>query len=164
MQTYSKTSGKSSKLKSVLLIFFSLVLIFISCTRPGKPEPMQLGTDVCANCKMTIVDPKWGAEIISDKGKIYKFDVVECMISYFINEMHKNREKVSSFWTINYLNPGEFINAETAIYFRSGEFHSPMGLNAVSLKKGDDVSKLNLAKQPEKLYWDGMLKAVEAEK
>jgi copper chaperone NosL len=110
---------------------------------------------------MTIVDPKWGAEIITDKGKVYKFDVVECMLSYYIYEMHKNRNKVSSFWTINYLNPGEFIEAETALYYRSPEFHSPMGLNAVSLKKGEDISKLNLAKSPEKLEWEGMLKAVE---
>ena len=146
------------------LIGILAVILIVSCSKVDKPEPVQLGTDVCAYCKMTIVDPKWGGEIITDKGKIYKFDVVECMLSFYKYELKNDPKKVSSFWTINYLEPGIFINAKTAVYYRSGEFHSPMGLNAVSLNNGNDVSKLNLNKPPDKLDWEGMVKVVEAEK
>ena len=30
---------------------------------------------------MTIVDPRYGAELVTTKGKVYKYDAVECLIN-----------------------------------------------------------------------------------
>ncbi len=43
------------------------------------PEPFKFGKDNCHFCKMTISDARFGAEIVTTKGKIYKFDDVKCM-------------------------------------------------------------------------------------
>ena len=34
-----------------------------------KPEKITFGKDNCAECKMTIMDPKFGGEIVTKKGK-----------------------------------------------------------------------------------------------
>jgi len=58
----------------------SFMLLFISCST--KPQPIQYGKDVCDHCKMTIVDQKFGGEIVTKKGKAYKFDDLICMAKF----------------------------------------------------------------------------------
>ena len=57
-----------------------LTFIFFSCTT--KPELLVVGKDVCSSCKMPVSDLKYGAEIITEKGRIYKFDDVICMLNF----------------------------------------------------------------------------------
>jgi len=42
-------------------------LFLTSCT--PKPEKIAFGKDNCAECKMPIMDPKFGGEIVTKKGK-----------------------------------------------------------------------------------------------
>jgi copper chaperone NosL len=73
-----KLSAPVTKLSaSVALIAFLL----IGCN--PKAEKINLGKDQCAECKMTIVDPKFGAEIVTKKGKVYKFDDTHCIADVF---------------------------------------------------------------------------------
>ncbi len=51
----------------------------VSCAPQGA-EPIKLNTDGCEFCKMKIADGKFGAEIITAKGRIYKFDDMHCII------------------------------------------------------------------------------------
>jgi copper chaperone NosL len=77
---------------------------------------------------MTIVENKFGAEIISTKGKVYKFDAVECMIN-FVNKGKMNQSDVESYWAVDYNSPGTLINASSAYYLISQNIPSPMGAN-----------------------------------
>ncbi|MCC6725443.1 MAG: hypothetical protein IT258_13125, partial [Saprospiraceae bacterium] len=52
-----------------ILLFCSLLT---ACTPTA--EPISFGEDMCAHCKMTIVDEQFAAEAVSQKGKVYKFD------------------------------------------------------------------------------------------
>lgn len=141
---------------SIIILISSLLA---ACSY--EPETFMLGTDVCEHCKMTIVDSKWGSELITQKGKIYKFDVIECMI-LFKNESIKE-EDIHSMWTINYLEPSNFLNVEDAIYIRDNSFNSPMGLNAISLEKEKEIEKLNLNNKPEIIKWQQLIKLVHSE-
>lgn len=135
------------KLSSALLLLF-----LISCSR-SQPAPINYGIDACDFCRMTIVDPKWGAEIITNKGKVYKFDVVECMVAFYYSRIDTNN--VRSMWTIDFAYPGQFIEARNANYILTHQFPSPMGLNAISLKSYDDTVKIKLQGDYQKLkYWD----------
>jgi copper chaperone NosL len=76
---------------------------------------------------MTIVDEKFGSEIVTDKGKIYKFDAIECMIN------HSNKESLFdndgyTFWVSDSNIPGELINARYSYFLRSKAIPSPMGM------------------------------------
>lgn len=147
-----------SKLSKYSLII-SLLFLY-SCT--NEPVPFELGVDVCEHCKMTIVDPKWGGEIITNTGKVIKFDVVECLILYK-NENGINSDKIESMWTVDYLNPNIFVKAEDAVYALSIEFNSPMGLNAVSVKNGHDLKKIEVKKDLEKINWTQLQDMVQKE-
>jgi len=113
-------------MKIVLNLVLALSLVFISCK--SDPEPINFGTDECVHCKMTIVDKKFGAEIVSKKGKIFKFDAAECMIN-FVNKGKLNENEVEQYLVIDFTYPEILINAENAIYLISENLPSPMGAN-----------------------------------
>jgi copper chaperone NosL len=71
-----KTMTQSKKIVSVAIVTIA-VFILTGCTH--KPEKFVLGKDECAECKMTIMDPRFGGEIVTKKGKIYKFDDAHCV-------------------------------------------------------------------------------------
>jgi copper chaperone NosL len=110
---------------------------------------------------MTIVDPKWGAELMTTKGKIHKFDVVECMIAY-ANTILKPNE-IKRYWTINFLKPKEFIDATTAIYIRTLQYPSPMGLNSLAIESLADTTKLKLQPGYEILNWKDVIEKAKEE-
>jgi len=108
-------------MKKVFLFVFASILIS-SCSIESKP--INYGTDACDFCKMSIVDQIHGAEIVTSKGKVYKFDAIECMINYS-DEMSKEQPQL--FLTNHYHTPKELINAETASFLISENLPSPMG-------------------------------------
>ena len=50
----------------------TLLAFFVLTGCNPKPEKIAIGKDACAECKMTIMDPKFGGEIVSKKGKVFK--------------------------------------------------------------------------------------------
>ena len=56
-----------------ILSYFFFFTLLISCGKK-EAEPIKLNSDGCEFCKMKISDGKFGAEIITAKGRIYKFD------------------------------------------------------------------------------------------
>lgn len=105
-----------------LFLFVLLSGLLLSCSI--EPKPIVYGSDACDFCKMNIVDQIHGAEIVTDKGKVYKFDAIECMINYK-NEMSK--EEPQLFLTNHYHTPKELISAEDAAFLISQNLPSPMG-------------------------------------
>jgi copper chaperone NosL len=107
-------------------IFIILILPFIGCE--PKPQPINFGADTCVYCIMLISEHQYGAVLVTNKGKVYKFDAVECMGAYYLEERIP-RENIHSMWTVDFEHPGELINVEDAIYLYSPNLSSPMGLN-----------------------------------
>ncbi|NWF50463.1 MAG: nitrous oxide reductase accessory protein NosL [Ignavibacteriaceae bacterium] len=115
-----------------ILIFIALVTILItSCSK--QPQPINYGEDECEFCKMMVMDKRYGSELVSDKGKIYFFDSIECLIGYIDNK-NMSRQDYSSVWVSNYADPGNIIDASKAIYLKNDELRSPMGLNALAVE------------------------------
>ncbi len=69
-----------NKNKFSLIFFITLTLLISSCG--SKPEPINYGHDECEFCRMQISDNRYGAELVTDKGKVYKFDSIECLIEF----------------------------------------------------------------------------------
>jgi len=72
-----------------------------------------------------ITDPRFPAEVITKKGRIYKFDDVECLKTFLKN---KNQE-YDSYYVTNYLPPHKLYDAHQLFYIKSSEIRSPMGGN-----------------------------------
>jgi copper chaperone NosL len=104
--------------------FFGL----LSC-QPQSAEPIHLNKDQCDYCKMTISDGRFATEMITDKGRIYKFDDLGCMVQY----KKENSEKAfQSFYVSDYTEENQLIKSETAIFLQHDEFKSPMGGNTAA--------------------------------
>ena len=128
-----------------------MLLMLSSCN--SGPQPIAYGNGGCHFCKMTIVDKIHGAELVTDKGKVYKFDAAECMLNY-INE---NPELPVSILLTNYYEaPAEFITTEEATFLISTKLPSPMGANLTAFKTKESAERV-LAEKGGKLYtWDAL--------
>lgn len=116
---------KSKKMKTNLTVLILPLLFLLSCSE-AKPEKAKLNVDNCDYCKMTIADEKFVAEIITPKGRLYKFDDVVCMKNYVKdNESSAN----SSLYITNFEQPGTFLKADEAAYVTGDVVISPMGGN-----------------------------------
>lgn len=123
-----------------LVVFFSLLLFSCSST---TSEPIKINTDACHFCKMTISNGHFGSEILTTKGRHYKFDDVLCMLSYVKQEKDLS---VQSYYINDYLQDNILIAAENAFYLQGGEINSPMRGNtaAFNSKAKMDPYKLKL--------------------
>ncbi|MDO5655615.1 MAG: nitrous oxide reductase accessory protein NosL [Flavobacteriaceae bacterium] len=106
-------------------LLLTLVFVaFIACST--EPKPINYGTDICDHCGMNIMDHPYGTELVTDKGKVYKFDSTECMLSYM--ETNENRN-YAHILTATMDQPGTLQNALTSSFLVSENLPSPMGAN-----------------------------------
>jgi len=121
----NRRTSNRSKVVFNSAIFASM--FFISCS-PVGPEPIKINADHCDNCKMMISDIHFASELITDKGRIYKFDDVICMLQYMDN--HEFQYK--SILVSDYNSPNELHEATKLCFVKSGKFKSPMGGNVAA--------------------------------
>jgi copper chaperone NosL len=109
-------------MKSILGISILTLLLVTSCK--VEPEKINYGEDGCHFCKMTIVDNQHASQLVTAKGKVYKYDAIECLI----NDLKKRDSTEVGMLLVNdYSNPGELISAESATFIISEGIPSPMG-------------------------------------
>lgn len=109
-------------------------LIFIGCS--SKPEPLRYGVDACHTCRMTLMDNRFGAELVTRKGKLYKFDDMNCMLNFY----HSGEVKPEDFahrLVINYESPGTFLNVDESFYLKSDEIKTPMASKLAAFESYD---------------------------
>lgn len=107
-------------------LFLVVSIIAISCT--VEPSPIQYGNDECKFCMMKIMDERFGAEIVTEKGKIYKFDSAECMMRHM-----KESKGNSSHVLVTHINaPNVLQDAKSSFFVICEHIPSPMGANLSS--------------------------------
>ncbi len=105
--------------------FIFNVLVLNGCNPESKP--IAYGEDKCEFCRMSIVDRRFGGEIVTAKGKVFKFDAVECTINY-LDEHVEDELKLNLILTNTYDSPGKLVNAKECYYLKSTNMPSPMGM------------------------------------
>lgn len=126
---------------SVFLIAITTLLL-TACE--VAPEKIEYGTDACSYCDMTIVDPKHASQVVTKKGKNYKYDAVECMVHHLQDALAD--QPIALTLVADFDNPGELTDAAKAGYLVSEEIKSPMGANLASFKNEEK------AKAAQQLY------------
>lgn len=130
----------------------ALLLIFISCNI--SPQAIDYGNDGCHFCKMTIVDKVHAAEVVTKKGKVYKFDASECMIN-FMKQFETNEIKL--YLSNNYTEPEALIDATKATFLISENIPSPMGAYLSAFKNENDAKKFQSEKGGDLYSWTELL-------
>jgi len=136
------------------LTFFLLACCTLLLACQAGPQPIEYGVDGCHFCKMTIVDKLHAAEIVTQKGKVYKFDATECMVN-FMNEF--DTSQIKHYLSNNYLEAETLIDATQATFLISENIPSPMGAFLSAFENKDDAVKIQLEKGGELFTWDELL-------
>ncbi|MEW4923899.1 nitrous oxide reductase accessory protein NosL [Algibacter sp. 2305UL17-15] len=130
----------------------ALILMLISCN--VSPKPIEYGSDGCYFCKMTIVDKVHAAEIVTKKGKVYKFDATECMIN-FMDDF--DTSEIALYLSNNYTEPEALIDATKATFLISENIPSPMGAFLSAFKNRADAEKTQVEKGGDLYTWTELL-------
>ncbi|HLS29542.1 MAG TPA: nitrous oxide reductase accessory protein NosL [Flavobacteriaceae bacterium] len=128
-------------MKKIIFIFLAVITI-ASCSK--NIDPIVYGEEACEFCMMTIVDQSHSAQLVTQKGKNFKFDATECMINYL--EQENNEDDMLHLLSADYNNPGKMIDATEATFIISENIPSPMGefLSALESKSvAEELQKQN---------------------
>ncbi len=114
------------------------IIIFTLSSCSTEPVPIEYGKDACHFCKMNIVDKQHAAEIVTQKGKPFKYDAVECMM----REIKVIKESEIAIYLItDYTSPGKLVDATKATYLISENIPSPMGANLSGFENKEDAER-----------------------
>lgn len=108
-------------------------MLLFTCSK--APKPIEYGHDNCNYCSMTIMDDRHASEIITEKGKVYKYDSIECMI----RSLKTHDEPILKYLVMDFNNADTFIDATTATYLISESLPSPMGANLSAFQSEEEV-------------------------
>ena len=89
------------------------------------PQPIHFGKDSCAECNMTIVDKRFGAEFVTGKGKVFKFDDVNCLVEFIEREPHSSDSTARSF-IVAFNEGGELVEAGQLVFVTHKKLRTPM--------------------------------------
>lgn len=144
---------KIYKISSILI--FSVFLIFvISCSK--NPKPINFGHDDCDYCKMTISDNRFGAEVISKQGRIFKFDDMHC-VKGFLDDEILPKDNVHSVWLIDFKGSEKLIQAENSFLIQNDELRSPMGGNIATFETENELKEYQNAYSGTEIKWEDFL-------
>jgi len=126
------------------------LLTLMSCGS-NEPKPIKINTDACDFCKMTIANGKFGAELITKKGRYYKFDDLACMVQFA-----KSNTVVpyQSFFVNDYAKDNTLIPAEQSFYLRGGSINSPMRGNFAAFASDKDQGNFQKQLNAKTLTWE----------
>jgi len=123
-------------MKAYYFFILSALLFISSCSI--ELEKINYGKESCHFCKMTIIDNQHAAEAVTTKGKVFKYDAIECMI----NDLKQKNEVEFGLLAVNdYASPGALIDAKTAAFLISKKIKSPMGAFLSAFEKQEEAEK-----------------------
>jgi copper chaperone NosL len=119
-----------------VIISIGLLACLSSCA--SSPTPIEVGKDKCDFCKMTVSDNRFGGEVITPKGKIYKFDDAHCLISFLHSGTIKNEVNASVYF-IGFSGNHALVPANAALFLKSDLLRSPMDGNVAAFDNKDSL-------------------------
>lgn len=130
---------------------FSILVIFIIWGCEVSPSEINYGTDSCHFCKMTIVDQSYAAQVVTNKGRAYKYDAIECMVQSL---PQWNPEDLKFILVTDLTHPKKLIDATDAHYLISESLPSPMGANLSGFEKEQDRNQYLVGASDRALNWE----------
>ncbi len=132
---------------------FSL-LILSSCNN-NLPRAIKINIDQCDYCKMTVVDSKYAAQAITNRGKYFVFDDLACMVKF---KKENNTLYNANFFVADFITPSHFINLSKAILEKNEVLNSPMGGNIVALSNEKEAKAFQTQYNGKTILWNELVK------
>lgn len=104
---------------------------------------------------MTIADAKFVAELITSKGRIYKFDDIHCMMEY---AKANAQLKDAKYYIADFSAPENFIISSDAYYIKGDNVKSPMGGNIAAFADKEAAHSNGLKLGATEISWEAINK------
>lgn len=125
------------------------MILMVSCE--VKPQEIVYGQDACHFCRMTIVDRQHAAQLVTIKGKAFKYDAIECML----NHLNKwDQPEVKYYLVTDYTTPGQLVDATLSHYLISEAIPSPMGEFLTAFENREEREKIDKESNAKSLNWN----------
>jgi len=143
-------------MKTYILTFFLAAAVCLAgCKR--QFDPINYGHEACSHCRMTIMDKRFAAEIITSKGKAFKFDDFGCLLKYVKDENFNDPGAL--IFVADFNHPGgAFLNARTAVFVHDDGLASPMNGNFAATASQVVADKLTAGRHRNVLTWINLTK------
>ena len=136
-----------------ILLLLIVSEVITSCN--VSPEPINYGSDACHYCSMTIVDKQHAAEYVTDKGKAFKFDSIECMLNA-VKEV--DNTEIALYLVNSFNTPALLIDGTQATYLISESIPSPMGESLSAFEDKNTAEVVQSEQKGELLTWPDLKK------
>jgi len=100
------------------------------------PRALVAREDACRYCRMTIDDVRFGAMVMTARGRIETFDSIECLASFVASIPVSAPPK--GIWVADFETPARWVEVHRARFLHLANFRSPMGRDLAAF--GQDVS------------------------
>ncbi|MCF3108982.1 nitrous oxide reductase accessory protein NosL [Niabella sp. CC-SYL272] len=132
----------------------------ISCNS-AAPVPITLHRDACDFCKMTISDGRFAAELVTVKGRVYKFDDLACMIRYAASAQLSEK---THYYISDFTEENRLTEAATAWYLQHELLRSPMGGNSAAFANRNAAVARATAYQTTPISWPDVCRSLQSQK
>lgn len=154
----SREGGSGAGAAKQVLIACIAALGLASCT--AKPQAIVSGDDHCEHCHMVISDSRFAGEVITAKGRVFKFDSISCLLRYFAKE----KNNLKQILVADYFKPEVLLEAEKARFLVGSRINGPMGPGPIAAGSDDQLRQLQALKSNgvgTLVDWNGVLLSVK---
>lgn len=137
-----------------IAIICCIILLLLACQR--GPKPIAYRVDECVFCKMKIMDPRFGCQIVSTKGKHYNFDDVSCLVAYQ-NTGFIKKEDVAAIYVPDYGGSHILHPAVPMLFVHSEDVRSPMAGNVAAFSIKDSAMRAARRLNGKILNWEEVI-------
>jgi len=141
-------------LATALALLFP-VLVLNSCS--SGPEPIIAGRDNCHLCKMGISDVKYSGELVTKKGKAYKFDDLHCLLS-FLKADSTIQKQVKDIYVVDFAGNHSLVNVNESLFLHGDEIRGPMNGNVIAFQSRDSLKEAAIRLNAVDISWEELKK------
>jgi copper chaperone NosL len=127
------------------------MLLFLSSCSTG-PQPISYGKDACHFCKMIISDKKFGAEVVTQKGKAYKFDDTHCLVA-FLKSGSVDQKEIAATYVADYSAQEKLIATDQAFLLKAESIRGPMGGTVAAFATEESMKQYQQQLQAVSVKW-----------
>ncbi len=145
---------KKNSVRKPAAALILLAVLLNSCN--AGPEPLTVGKDNCYFCKMTVSDAKYGGEIVTKKGKVFKFDDVHCLLQFTTSMISK--DEIKDIYLTDYTGQHNLVNVKECFLLQGGDIKTPMNGNIIAFKNNDEMKQYVKSLNAAETTWQQLLK------
>jgi copper chaperone NosL len=146
--------AKAKRNRYVTALLFPVVMMMQGCSTDS--QPIAFGKDACHFCKMIISERSFGAELVTVKGKVYKFDDTHCIISFLKSGTLKETDN-AVVYLVDYAQKEKLIPAASAFLLQGDAIRGPMAGNIAAFETISSMQEFQKAWNAKQVKWNDII-------